>query len=80
VINFLFAHVPLLAQVSDAKGRRRRPTLGGHLTDIVSWTTNDPSTTPYTLASRNDHWDVLERLNGALLMARVSFFSKVTNQ
>lgn len=74
VINFMFGHVPLLARIHDPKGRRRRPTLGSHLRDIVSWTTNDPGTTPYTLASRNDHWDVLERLNGALLMAKVSFF------
>jgi len=73
----MFAHVPLLARLHDSRGRRRRPTLGSHLRDIVSWPTNDPSTTPYTLASRNDHWDVLERLNGALLMAKVSFYTSV---
>jgi len=71
VVDLLFSHVPLLHYAKDAKGRRRRMTLGQHMRDIVRWTARDGATTPYTLASRNDHWEVCQRLSMALLLDKV---------
>ena len=69
-MNFLFAHIPLISVHDSKTGRRRRPTLGTHMSDIVSWTSTD-GLTPFTIASRNDQWHVVERLNMALLLEQV---------
>lgn len=70
IMNYLFAHIPILVR-ADKHGKRRRPTLGQHMRSIASWPCRDGITTPYTLASRHDHFNIIERLNFALLLERI---------
>lgn len=71
VVDFLFAYIPVLTAVKDSKGRRRRATLGQHMTSIVTWFTKDGVTTPFKLASRNEHFEVVDRLNMAKLVNEI---------
>ena len=103
VLNFLFAHVPILtskihdaiensqfvnaqeaAKTQDGRPRRRkekthrppliaqrrRLTLGSHVASIISAQTNE-GTTALDLASQNNHYAVVDRLNTALLLEKV---------